>query len=125
MRAGGGTGGGDMGKKDLRNLLHETEEFLGLHGIRPENVLWVGKSDGTLSITWNDFAKIADKEYDSGFGGNNVNGSLVVVGDTWWLERGEYDGSEWWEFKTAPILKPTALPFNNVFVNGVDDVWSK
>ena len=21
---------------------------------------------------------------------------------SWWLERAEYDGSEWWEFKTAP-----------------------
>ena len=26
----------------------------------------------------------------------------VAVGDNWWLERAEYDGSEWWEFKTIP-----------------------
>ena len=24
---------------------------------------------------------------------------LVVVGDNWWIERHEYDGNEWWEYK--------------------------
>jgi hypothetical protein len=27
---------------------------------------------------------------------------IIVVGKDWWLERHEYDGSEWWEFKTMP-----------------------
>lgn len=29
-------------------------------------------------------------------------GNGVVVGKDFWLERGEYDGSEWWSFKTTP-----------------------
>lgn len=28
--------------------------------------------------------------------------SLKIVGDNWWLERHEYDGAEWFEFKTLP-----------------------
>ena len=27
---------------------------------------------------------------------------LLIVGKDFWLERVEYDGSEWWEFKTMP-----------------------
>lgn len=36
----------------------------------------------------------------------------MVVGDDWWLERHEYDGSEWWEFKRlpSPILSAIRLP---------------
>lgn len=27
---------------------------------------------------------------------------FVVVGDNWWIERHEYDGNEWWEYKEKP-----------------------
>lgn len=27
---------------------------------------------------------------------------FVIVGKDWWLERTQYDGSEWFEFKTKP-----------------------
>lgn len=45
------------------------------------------------------FEQVAKKtNYGSGF----VATDLVVVGKNWWLERGEYDGSEWWEYKESP-----------------------
>lgn len=40
-------------------------------------------------------------KYDHGFGGQNLFG-WVVFDDGTWLERGEYDGSEWWEYKQCP-----------------------
>ena len=40
-------------------------------------------------------------DYDDGYGGQNLHG-LVVFNDGSWLERGEYDGSEWWEYKHTP-----------------------
>jgi len=46
-------------------------------------------------------------EYDSGYGATKVAKDLVIVGEDWWLERCEYNGSEWWEFKTLPV-KPKA-----------------
>ena len=51
-----------------------------------------------------DFNKIKDmfpEEYSSGFGLQELYG-YVVFKDNTWLERGEYDGSEWWEYKYPP-----------------------
>ena len=42
---------------------------------------------------------------------------LLIVGDDWWLERHEYDGAEWWEFKTLPCE-----PFEEKKVAGVLDL---
>ena len=44
---------------------------------------------------------IEDRDYDSGFGGQELFGTITFKDGTW-LERGEYDGSEWWEYKTTP-----------------------
>lgn len=57
-------------------------------------------------ISWEEFKELANFEYDDGFGGHEIDLNLMVVGQDWWLERHEYDGSEWWEFKTMP-LRPT------------------
>ena len=29
---------------------------------------------------------------------------LKIIGKDWWMERREYDGAEWWEFKKAPFF---------------------
>ena len=47
----------------------------------------------------------AKYEYSNSFGCVWVPFSLKIVGEDWWLERNEYDGSEWWEFKQKS-LKP-------------------
>ena len=82
------------------NLLKETIDKLAEYNLKPSDVKWVGNSNG--KTTWEQFKKLADKEYDDGFGGEEVNTELLVVGDDWWLERHEYDGSEWWELKRLP-----------------------
>ena len=59
-------------------------------------------------IDKDEFFSNIDFEYDSGYGTSNINDFLKLVGDDWWLERHEYDGSEWWEFKilpTKPIMQ--------------------
>lgn len=48
------------------------------------------------------FLQSMDFEYDDGFGGIEIEDTLIIAGDDWWLERHEYDGSEWWEFKQMP-----------------------
>jgi hypothetical protein len=87
---------------DVTNLLDETLHTLQKNGKAPEDVLWVGSADGEFSLPWDDFARIADVEYYSGFGANEVPTDLVVVGATWWLSRWEYDGSEGWTFNKRP-----------------------
>lgn len=85
------------------NLLAETVHVLATHNLTGADVLWVGSCDGQYAESWEEFATAATViEYDDGFGGQEIHAALVVVGDDWWLERGEYDGSEWWAFKRRP-----------------------
>jgi len=49
-----------------------------------------------------------DFEYDNDYGCQYLAGTIWYTDGTW-SERGEYDGSEWWEHKERPPL-PTAKP---------------
>jgi len=46
---------------------------------------------------FNAFLELLNFNYDSGFGGQELYG-YVWFEDGTWLERGEYDGSEWWYY---------------------------
>lgn len=82
------------------NLLAETIAILSENGKTPDDVRWVGNA--TMKTTWAQFAQVADVKYDSGYGASEVATDLVIVGDDWWMTRGEYDGSEWWDFHYKP-----------------------
>jgi hypothetical protein len=84
------------------NLLKETLEMLSTHKKLPEDVQWVGSDDGKYAVDWHAFEAMADIEYSNGYGGQEIVGDLVVVGPDWWLARHEYDGAEWWEFRSLP-----------------------
>lgn len=91
------------------NLLDETVEFLEKYGKTLDDVLYIQGDD--FEITRKNFETVArDTEYYSGFGAQHVATDLVLVGDGWWIERAEYDGSEWWEFKTIPTEKSKVVP---------------
>lgn len=93
-----------------KNLLKETIEDLNENNKKTIDVLWVGrhyydfenKKLVTYKATWDEFCMKANFEYDAGFGSAKIPGDLIVVGKDFWLERHEYDGSEWWEFKAMP-----------------------
>lgn len=85
----------------MTNLWEETTRMLAAHGKTFENVEYV--QGANFGITKENFEQVAKKsEYYSGFGAAKVAEDLVVVGDNWWIERHEYDGSEWWEYKEKP-----------------------
>jgi len=84
----------------MANLLRETLTFLASFDLTENDVLWVG--DQNCYCDWEHFASTAAIDYDDGFGTEIINQKLIVVGKDWWLERHEYDGSEWWEFKQLP-----------------------
>ena len=85
----------------IENLLHETLTDLSREGLSPDDVRFVRTK--TATCDWPTFARYAETcNYYAGYGTNTIHYSLVIVGDDWWLERGEYDGSEWWEFKRKP-----------------------
>lgn len=49
------------------------------------------------------FLQGLDFNYDSGYGTQQLFGTLWHE-DGSWQERGEYDGSEWWEHKQLPTI---------------------
>ena len=51
---------------------------------------------------YEEFLHRLDFEYDNGYGGQQVYGTVWLKEENTWLERGEYDGSEWWEYKKCP-----------------------
>ena len=85
----------------MTNLWEETLEVLRDHGKTFEGVRYIQGSD--FKITKENFERLAKQaNYHSGFGAARVPTDLTIVGKGWWLERGEYDGSEWWDFKETP-----------------------
>ena len=91
------------------NLKTETVEILKRHNKTIEDIKFICSCDDNIPIEM--FFIKADREYDSGFGGAEVDECLMIVGDNWWLERVEYDGSEWWEFKTIPQMPDRKLDY--------------
>lgn len=93
----------------MRNLWEETIEFLKENDKTFEDVLFIQGED--FKVTKENFEIVAKKtNYNAGFGAQHVATDLVLVGDGWWIERSEYDGSEWWEFKTIPTEKAKVVP---------------
>ena len=79
------------------NLLEETKQKLAEYGKTLEDVVWIGISEYKVYVE--KFIELADVEYDDGYGSAKVATNILVVGKDFWLERHEYDGSEWWEYK--------------------------
>lgn len=57
---------------------------------------------------YNTFMSDINFDYDAGYGGQELFG-IVWLEDGTWLERGEYDGSEWWEHKVRPDIPEECL----------------
>lgn len=49
------------------------------------------------------FLSKIDLTYDAGYGGQRLFGNIWFKNGTW-AERGEYDGSEWWEYHEYPNI---------------------
>ena len=67
----------------------------------PSIKLEIVETGRTLSLV--DLATL-DFEYDNGYGSQELFGEIIFK-DGSWLERGEYDGSEWWSYKKASSKK--------------------
>jgi len=50
------------------------------------------------------FLKEIDMEYDDSYGGQNLYGTIWYNDGVSWSQRGEYDGSEWYEFQRCPDI---------------------
>lgn len=84
----------------LKNLWIETICDLEDHGKTFDDVLWIGCPG--FKISKEDFKRLANEEYDSGYGAADVAEDLIIAGSDFYMTRGEYDGSEWWEWHEQP-----------------------
>ena len=88
-----------------KNLWEETISVLKSHSISWDEVDAVILDGDDVKISKKNFEEVARKtNYDSGWGAAEIRSDLMIVGRDWWLERNEYDGSEWWEFRTMPLI---------------------
>ena len=92
------------------NLKNETLQVLHNNGRRKADVKYVCGKDFQISLE--QFWELSDTEYDSSYGAPEIATDLTLVGEDFWMERGEYDGFEWWDFHTMPDT--TGLPIREI-----------
>ena len=93
------------GQENLTNLYNETLEALrGLDKtFNDVKLIMIEYQDQTELINKDDFIEVSKTiNYDSDYGMPEINEELKIVGEDWWLERKEYDGSEGWVYKETP-----------------------
>lgn len=103
------------------NLLTETIEVLKYYGKTLDNVVTFCGDD--FQFTREEFEKLANKDYDNGYGGQEValDLKLVGAGASWWLERHEYDGAEEWHYVEPPDCNKPFKPIKTLMVRHGQD----
>jgi hypothetical protein len=92
----------------MTNLLESTISAIKNSGHSVKDIIYIGSSDGEYTMSWAEYRKLADVEFDSSFGSSEVAIDLIIVfSDHKKMWRGEYDGSEWWEFH-----KPSSIDYS-------------
>ena len=87
--------------KELDDLKINWEEISALRiNVHGKSVIYSKESDCNLGEIKEELLKI---DYDDDYGCQNLFG-LILMDDGSWYERGEYDGSEWWNHKHTPSV---------------------
>jgi hypothetical protein len=90
------------------NFLKETIEAIEKSEHTIDQIIFIGSRESGHSCTWDEFVKLADFKYDDGFGGQEIARDLIIVfSDSTYMWRGEYDGSEWWDFLPSFVMPKT------------------
>ena len=72
------------------------------HDEHINNVMDINLREGYSIGEYEEFLHKLDFEYDNGYGGQVLHGTVWLIEEGAWLNRGEYDGSEWWEYNKCP-----------------------
>lgn len=74
------------------------------------NPSWDKKEWTTFSASqYQEFLEWLDFSYDNGYGSQKLYGFILLkcgAPDRQWLDRHEYDGSEYWVLRKRPVLNP-------------------
>jgi len=63
---------------------------------------------GYTIAQYEEFLNNLDFKYHAGYGGQELFGTIWYKDGTW-SDRGEYDGSEWWQHYQIPIIPEELL----------------
>lgn len=97
-------------------LLEETIATIAQHRKSIDDIKFIGSVDSGHSCTWDEFTELANQEYDHGFGSQEVATDLVIIfSDDSYLERYEYDGSEWWTYCTKLVIPTETKQIASLF----------
>lgn len=110
----------------MKNLLIETTEAITRSNHDTEDITFIGSLVSGHSCAWDQFRQLADREYNAGFGGQEVARDLVIVfSDDTLLVREEYDGAEAWRFVQFIAPPDTRHPIKSVFAtDSFEGYWS-
>lgn len=117
-----------MGKEIKETFKDETIDAITESGHLLEDVMFIGSNDGKYRVSIDKFLEISNFTYNSGYGASNIPTDLIVYfKDKSYITRGEYDGSEWWEYNKPLIYNETDeyLDFNNLDIRKTDYVGWK
>ena len=107
------------------NFKEETLDTLEDYNKTWEGVRFIQGKNFSVANSKEEFLKLMDFEYDSGYGAPEIATDLIIVGEDWWLERHEYDGSEWWEYKELPKLNTCSKSVKYLCVRQVNKIGWK
>ena len=90
-------------------LLEETKQKIQDLKYDTDSIVFIGSKETGHSCTWSEFEKLADIEYNSGYGGQEIASDLAIVfADGMTMFRLEYYGSECWDYIT-PFVAPKPI----------------
>jgi hypothetical protein len=103
-------------KEELLNILERTKSSIKCATIHTERGGYWDDNDSYVQPVpillregyrigeYEEFLHKLNFEYDAGYGGQELFGRVWLMKEGTWLERGEYDGSEWWEYRECPSI---------------------
>ena len=106
------------------NLLEETVDAITHSGHTEKDIVFIGSFGSGHECSWVEFKVLADVEYDNGYGASAVATDLRIVfsgGQQMW--RGEYDGSEWWEYSTPFVKGEKKKKITRLFIRDDQVGW--
>lgn len=106
------------------NLLQETIDDIKQSGHTPDNIVFIGSEESGYSCTWNEYQTLANRDYDSGYGAQEVARDLIIVfsdGAKMW--RSEYDGSESWAYSSPFEMPKEQIPIKSLFATPEHVGW--
>ena len=91
-------------KKELLNHIADRQ----VKYVQINHKLDWGDSNIKIEGTLEEVLPRLDFDYNSGYGSQELFGT-IWYNDGSWSDRGEYDGSEWWQYQKCPPLPEGAF----------------